>query len=310
MDECPKQLQPIDGKCPAIYPKAFTTVGGQLCCYKDGDFFTKMKVRPMNSIANFNFKECPELRSYEATFADLFSNANITDRQPDQDDNTYDFELRDFTSELYGRNLPDDYCRIVLDQLPTISWLTKQRDYTNSFTDADTEIVRLYTWDWDGPLNTFMRTGKVEMLYQDKRLHYLFPSAKSDIERMTMFMNKLSKLIAKAPVLDKDILVFRGVNNDIYNVFKKNNIFDNKGFVSTTLSTNYALENCGKTGFSRIRLVKGTKCLLAIGASTAPCELEIILPHGTVFYVQHKQFVTYTDHVANSVETTQMVVIK
>jgi hypothetical protein len=216
------------------------------------------------------------------------------------------------TYELQLRNLPSDYCDEILDQLPTVSWFEQQRDYINSLSDIDYQILMSYTYWGDGPVNNFIRyNGNINdkkytlaNIYNIGHIVELFHSTSCE-DFLMQYRDRLNFIIMNAPVLDKDILVFRGIKDDIYHKQKHNNLFTNKGFVSTSLEASVAHANA--PNICRIRLVKGTKCLCIITASNIPDECEIVLPDNTIFYIHAKQ--QYLNLRATQIVISRMVVV-
>jgi hypothetical protein len=200
-----------------------------------------------------------------------------------------DKDLKDFNEQLNFINNAIQSTNLM-DQLPTLDWVTKQRDYINNLSNEDHAFLRAYTWYGDKLINKFLRKGILDVKY----LHYvakayasvgppLFHPSNGDLDNIVLFKHKLDELIKNAPPLDKDILVFRRISGDSYNTLKKDNILITQGIISTSLDS--GLDFGGDT-VCRIRLLKGTKCALIINASNAPTEMEILLPHKSVFYIQ------------------------
>ena len=108
-------------------------------------------------------------------------------------------------------------------------------------------------------------------------------------------INTLDGVLAKAPVLGKKLTVFRGVKDAFFtdSTFNKNfnnEIFLNKGYVSTSLSWDLALGTFAGKGccFSVITLLPGTRCLPIIGTSRYPEEYEILLRKDLKFLLRRK----------------------
>lgn len=108
-----------------------------------------------------------------------------------------------------------------------------------------------------------------------------------------LFQQDLTRIINMSPPLTRDIVVFRGVQNDFYLKGAKNGIYKNIGFVSTSLDIDKAqffqrrkdgdLDN--KCCIQRITLKKGTKVILMMSPSQYGDEKEILLNHGSTYKI-------------------------
>lgn len=93
----------------------------------------------------------------------------------------------------------------------------------------------------------------------------------------------LEETIKNAPALTRDVLLFRGVQTDM---FQNAKTLEARGFVSTSNSGVIASEFAGKGGFVwRIHVPFGTHCLPIFQSRYD--ELEAILLPGTVLHQQH-----------------------
>ena len=105
----------------------------------------------------------------------------------------------------------------------------------------------------------------------------------------------LDGVLAKAPALGKKLTVFRGVKDafftkSAFNKNFKNEIFLNKGYVSTSLSWDVALGTFAGKGccFNVVTLLPGTRCLPLIGTSKYSNEYEILLRKDLKFLLRRK----------------------
>jgi hypothetical protein len=93
-------------------------------------------------------------------------------------------------------------------------------------------------------------------------------------------------------------VVYRGVGSDYYLTGAQDNIYQNIGFVSTSMDANVALkwlENKSECCIQKILLLKGTRAIFLTPLSRFPNEQEILLNHGCVYYIKtaSKKIQTY-----------------
>jgi len=111
------------------------------------------------------------------------------------------------------------------------------------------------------------------------------------LERMSM---RLSRLIRNAPVTKETMVVYRGVKDSFFtadnfkNRPKVNEVFVNKGFVSTSLDPMVArLFSEDSCCFKVITILPGTKCLPLYGLSQYT-EHELLLNKNTKYIIRDK----------------------
>ena len=126
------------------------------------------------------------------------------------------------------------------------------------------------------------------------------------LERMSM---RLSGLIRKAPKTKETMVVYRGVKDSFFTAddFKKkpnaNEVFINKGFVSTSLVPMVARDFTeGSCCFKVITILPGTKCLSLYGLSQYS-EHELLLNKNTKYIIRDK----YVAHLPNSIKHSYQV---
>lgn len=106
---------------------------------------------------------------------------------------------------------------------------------------------------------------------------------------------RLASIINNAPPLEADLLVYRGITNDYFP--KKDNMFLNKRFISTTYALHAAFNFMGDFNccLLQILLPKGTRCLFMPIVSVYPDECEILLPITTIFKISSKDMHSLND---------------
>ncbi len=116
------------------------------------------------------------------------------------------------------------------------------------------------------------------------------------LERMSI---RLSRIIRKAPTTKETMVVYRGVKDSFFTAddFEKrpkiNEIFINKGFISTSLDPNVARRfSEGACCFKVITILPGTRCLPLYGLSQFT-EHEILFNKDTKYIIRDK----YLAHV-------------
>lgn len=103
-----------------------------------------------------------------------------------------------------------------------------------------------------------------------------------------MFIHDLRRIISSAPPLPSNLYVFRGVTTPYHKTASTHAVFDNKGFVSTTLNPYTANRFAGSKGYvQRILLPAGAHVLITFPISKYPDEAEVLLPDGAQFKLRN-----------------------
>lgn len=155
------------------------------------------------------------------------------------------------------------------------------------FTKATTikELIAFCQSKWSG-LKRSVRFYLISHLWEHfvKDIHFKIVS---------LFIHDLERIINNAPPLLHDTNVYRGVKNDYYLTGSKNNVYQNVGFVSTSLDVSTALNFLaldGKCCLQQITALKGTKAILLMPVSVFVNEKEVLFNHSSIYYVK-KSFV-------------------
>jgi hypothetical protein len=108
---------------------------------------------------------------------------------------------------------------------------------------------------------------------------------------------KLDELILNSPKLDKDIIVYRGVQHTSYMPKDVGSLFKLSGITSTSVDINKA-NDFGDHMFV-IRIPKGTSVLM-IREGFMKHELEVVLPHNAIFMVDKIEKTSFNSIDVNS----------
>lgn len=119
---------------------------------------------------------------------------------------------------------------------------------------------------------------------------------KLDIEKfwtkiVKNYCDDLNRIINEAPALQREMVVYRGLHDHDDSIVRSNTfnkIYKSKGFVSTSLHYNTAIEfknrKCGNY-LQRITILPGTRVFPLMTLSAFPNEVEILLGSNSKFYV-------------------------
>lgn len=145
-------------------------------------------------------------------------------------------------------------------------------------------------------IDQYLKDGDVNKLNQ---LSEKFYKLKLDVnvkkELVSRLNNTLTNVIKRAPPVTSTMTVFRGVKDSFftksdYKNNKVNEVYLNKGYVSTSMSWNQSLNSFSGSAccFSVITILPGTRCLPLLGLSKFSQEMEILLNKDTKFLVRRK----------------------
>jgi len=314
-DECPSVNKPINGECVEPFPFKFKTMGGQDCCYKKSTLskfkFTKIRNLDRESyyraIRNKDNVRCPNLQCQ--VFPQLGCETYMT--------------TDDFIHEIYLRSIPYDRynsqkaCYALQMEMPSIDWLYAQRDYSDSLSVMDKKWIRLYTHNGDRVLNGYLRGKPIDQdtiqYITDRydRFSEFIPNI--DVNNIRQFLiefdKEISRIIRGAPVLNERIVVYRGMRDADFFIGTPNHIYTNKGYVSTSIFSNIALNFANDRGYiNRIIIPSGYSCLVLF-ETYYENEFEILLPNGSMYYITQpfKSKITLGDRI---VQMNECVVVR
>jgi hypothetical protein len=118
------------------------------------------------------------------------------------------------------------------------------------------------------------------------------------IQVIKLFIEDLTRILDSAPMLSKPTILYRGVSSDYYLKGAVKGVYQNNGFVSSSLDIDIAkafqkmnLEpdkpsNCC---IQRILVLKKSPCLLMLPISSYPEEKEVLLQNESIYVIQSKK---------------------
>jgi len=225
------------------------------------------------------------------------------------------YDLYDKSGELLSDK---KLCSLINSTKPTKKWLNQQRKYINNLNKNNRELVHYYTFHGNNVINATLRgnyreaykafrededpvvpmkyIGKlVRKNYDDEDKDYDadqdedFPKIIDGLKRLSYDLNEI---ILSAPVLDKDIVVYRGVDSDKFINKKSTGITSTSLWIETAMI--YPEPLPGRNGVNGyllfISIPKGFPCLF-LGwddHSQFTWEKEILLPVGTEYLSDNK----------------------
>lgn len=144
---------------------------------------------------------------------------------------------------------------------------------------VECDSIRAYTGSYYKELNNYLRHGKSS---SEERAEWI----------TNTFAPEIDRAIENGPRVPKDLIVFRGLNKEIVNNLEIGVVFEDKGFVSTTIKKD-ALSKDGtilgtqkkEPAILEIRVPKNSKGLYIEHLSRVKSENEFLLPRGSKFKV-------------------------
>ena len=281
------------------YPVGFYTVEGNPCCVSDDRGFPVLDFTPYRSIDAFmaaNNIDCPDLycNTYGSSTTMHFS---MEEECEDKDNDLNPIELG---VETFNRGIPMtvDMCSLLQSEMPSQQWLDSQKQYVESLSQEQRDYLELYSYNGDVVLNLFIRNGfsitEEELGYMQTEDHmpsfsktlskFIQKGGKNYQDYLMDFYNSITMSIMNSPVLDKDIVLYRGHTNDTRFHGLKNYLYKNLGIMSCSALTHIAMEFSRGQYMNRIVVPKGYVCLMHAVSKLLP-EFEFILPNNAFFYV-------------------------
>jgi hypothetical protein len=118
------------------------------------------------------------------------------------------------------------------------------------------------------------------------------------IKIFKLYISDLNKIFKKAPILEKELYVYRGIEiNYIYNAIIDDKIdsYTNNYFLSTSLFIDKAYKYTKKENriICRFKINIGTPIIFVEGISLAKGDIEVILPNNTKILLSDKKIKKY-----------------
>lgn len=126
------------------------------------------------------------------------------------------------------------------------------------------------------------------------------------IEILKLYISDLKKIFKKAPILEKELYVYRGIEiNYIYNAIIDDNIdsYINNYFLSTSLFINKAYKYTKKENriICRFKINIGTPIIFVEGISLAKGDMEVLIPNKTTITLSDKKIKKYLYSTDNKI---------
>ena len=302
---CPEILRPsLDNnevlRCnKEDYPVGFYTMEGNPCCVSDDRGFPVLDFTPYKNIDAFmaeNDIDCPDL------YCNTYGSSTTMHFSVEEEcwDEHNDLNPIEFGVETFNRSIPmtADMCSLFQSEMPSQQWLDSQKQYVESLSEEQRDYLELYSYNGDVVLNLFIRNGfsitEEELGYMQTEDHmpsfsktlskFIQKGGKNYQDYLMDFYNSITMSIMNSPVLDKDIVLYRGHTNDTRFHGLKNYLYKNLGIMSSSALTYIAMEFSREQYMNRIVVPKGYVCLMHAVSKVLP-EFEFILPNNAFFYV-------------------------
>ena len=209
-------------------------------------------------------------------------------------------EYGDVYVNLMERGLPIDFDRVRMDPfIYEILHTTTNNGFYNVLSEKGKKLMATKKpVDFGAILKD--KSGKLMSEFKEMVVYLLGSrSFKESYIRDTIkiFSMTLHGVFNDAPVTTKPMVVYRGVKDsfftaDEYNKpMKKDEVFVNKGFVSTSLLHSVPMRSfMGDSGccFKAITILPGTKCIPLVGLTHYRDEVEFLLDKNTKYIIRDK----------------------
>ena len=140
---------------------------------------------------------------------------------------------------------------------------------------------------------------ELEKFHRFLRLAYSGDVDGTFLSRMIKSLSDtIHRVISNSPATKKTMIVYRGVKDSFFTAdnytlpMNKNEVFLNKGFVSTSMLHTVSLSDFINLGsgccFKVITVLPGTKCVPLLGLSQFNQEFEILLNRDTKYIIRDK----------------------
>lgn len=315
---CPKELKPVDGECPVNFPLKFVDMEGGECCGKK----VHRRKREHKSFVPFSDYEkainsLNGLQSIDLTVdkiatllfdTDVNTAVNMTERTV----TINDFTTFKYMLELYFRNIQPDNWSVMMNEfetwLPGDMWITNQLVYSQTEVSPGVRVADLtsfYSSQGDELINKYIRSGYIvtqdiidyvtDMPVRFDRINnYCKMFIQKDLsegdlrdnleEFLSFFYESFNNACKNAPEVQYDLYVYRGVKNIDHFDGVVDNIYENIGMMSTSISA-FTADNFAIDGYlTRIKIPKGYRALFRVTGLYSE-EMEIILPDRSKYYI-------------------------
>lgn len=219
------------------------------------------------------------------------------------------------------------------DYVPLQSWIDAQNNYINSLNDYDLETAMAYTvrsYEWIGEWLRTRNTSKLNFTTNKNFVVPLYPQIMRIIQNsnnawaknalninnrnrfiymlrfvpddiltaaLELYTKDLHRIIKNAPPLPKQMIVFRGIDTDVFKgklgAVHKLTEFASSSYVP---QSSYATH-----GYIRIKLLKGTRVLLLQGLNKWKThgEYEVLVNIGSKYIIRKRNLKRYSINIPN-----------
>lgn len=331
------------------YPIEFFTQEGNLCCARDLKVRKKLQTKAIHKFSGnvavdrgfpvLDFEPYRNIDAFMAAndidcedkYCNTYGSSAIMHFSAEEECEDEDNELNPIALgvETFNRSIPMsvDMCDKLQSEMPSQEWLDIQREYVYSLPEEQKDYLVLYSYNGDVILNLFIRNGftvtQEEIAYMQTEDHmpsfsktlsrFIQKGGKSYQDYLMDFYNSITKSIVNSPVLDKDIVLYRGNKSDARFQGLKNYLYQNIGIMSCSALSHVAM-GFGMDGgvMNRVVVPKGYFCLMHAVSKILP-EFEFILPDNAKFYVtktfSNKLYVKSLSMEPVNINTNEIVLV-
>ena len=184
-------------------------------------------------------------------------------------------------------------------------FMESQIQYCSNLSSRDKNVLRLYSYNGDVLLNMYNRNGRIIndqlnnyfIVHQHSFTRYLDILGYNESFVLNEFLQKfsedMSRIIRNAPKVTKEFLLFRGLKTKDHFHGTVDNVYVNRGFVSTSPNIDVAMGFSEGAYMTIIHVPVGSSMIFNLYSKYIR-EFEFILPDSTYFLVtkdfQNRQY--------------------
>ncbi|AYV85874.1 MAG: hypothetical protein Solivirus1_31 [Solivirus sp.] len=220
-------------------------------------------------------------------------------------DNPFAYDMLKYASMslkrmLYNRNLNTQFN--VMDEFlrtyPDVEYIREQLVFSLNTTMEERYYLRIYSYKGDNVINSYIRNnevltqGTIDYINQNDEV---FPINVHNANYKTMelfvkeFYRILKSLFSRAPPNNREFMVYRGSKTKDHFAGTVDNIYSDKGFVSTSIDLDVAMKFSQDKYVSFIHIPVGARVIFNCIYTVFPEELEVVLNDST-YYLVTKEF--------------------
>jgi hypothetical protein len=185
-----------------------------------------------------------------------------------------------------------------INSLPSVDYLREQLIFSQNMKRDERYYLELYSYKGDNVINSYVRNNftltpaTINYINQNEEV---FPEYIHDSDYNTMitfvkeFYDMMRSLFRKAPENPREFMVYRGSRTKDHFDGTVDNIYVDKGFVSTSMDLDVAMKFSKDKYVSFIHIPKGARVIFNCIYTIFPEESEFILNDAT-HYLITKEF--------------------